>query len=191
VVKHLPPVNPVKPLADLAAALGGDSAEAAAALVAYQYVLVARRAPAVARAPLSAARARRAGPRALEVELDQVPNPAECLRALIPSLAGDDALVLTVSNVKHWSVLVPLLVHDRWENGPLRYFTLDELSDLLDEVGLEGTAVEPVDCMPLPPHLTPLLDVAEAAGAEREETQLRLEAGGYRVSAQLKRGTAD
>jgi 2-polyprenyl-3-methyl-5-hydroxy-6-metoxy-1,4-benzoquinol methylase len=191
VVKHVPPVNPVQPLAELAATLGGDRAEAAAALAAYQYVLVARRAPAVSRPPVAAARVTSADPRALEVDLDQVADPAEFLRAAIPNLAGDDALVLKVSNVKHWSVLVPLLVHDRWENGPLRYFTLEAVSNLLDEVGLEGVDVVPDESAPLPSHLTPLLDLAAAAGAEREETRLRLGARGYVITTQLSRAAAD
>jgi SAM-dependent methyltransferase len=191
VIKHVPPVNPVQPLADLAAALGGDRDEAAAALKAYQYVVVARRAPHVARPAPASVRVPQDAERVLDVELDQVRDPEEFLRTLVPTLAADDVLTLAVSNVKHWSVLLPLLVHDRWENGPLRYFTLEEISELLDEVGLEGTAVEPRECTPLPPHLVPLLDLAAAAGAEREETLLRLEAREYLVSAQLKRPTAD
>jgi 2-polyprenyl-3-methyl-5-hydroxy-6-metoxy-1,4-benzoquinol methylase len=222
VIKHLPPVNPVRPLADLAAALGGDSAEAAAALGAYQYLLVARPAPAGARPeaprtppvpaprPTSAADLRALVPttaaRVLDVELDSLPgggeaydalvlrqvlehvrDPAALLRALLPSLADDGVLVLAVPNVKHWSVLSSLLVHDRWVNGPLRYFTLEEVSDLLDEVGLEGEQVVPNESSPLPPELSPLTDLANAAGAEYEETHLRLGACEYLVVARRPR----
>jgi 2-polyprenyl-3-methyl-5-hydroxy-6-metoxy-1,4-benzoquinol methylase len=218
VIKHLPPVNPVGQLADMAAALGGDAAEAAAALGAYQYLLVARRSPAPARPaadrtwpaapprPASTADVRALVPpsarRVLDVEPGSLPSgdetydalvlrdvleherdPAALLRALLPSLAGDGVLVLAVPNVKHWSVVVPLLVHDRWANSGMRYFTLEEISDLLDEVGLEGVQVVPGESSPLPPELSPLADLAAVAGAEREETELRLGASEYLVVA--------
>jgi hypothetical protein len=86
--------------------------------------------------------------------------------------------------VKHWSVVHPLLAHDQWTADPdqLRFFTLDELGDLLERVGLEGVEVKTNDD-PLPEELTPLVDVAAAYGAEREETQLRLGAYEYVVVA--------
>jgi SAM-dependent methyltransferase len=140
--------------------------------------------------------------RVLDVELDALPSgdetydalvlpdalahvrdPAELLRALLPSLAEDGVLAFAVPNVKHWSVLSPLLVHDRWVNGPLRYFTLEEVSYLLDEVGLDGIEVVPDESSPLPPELSPLTNLASAAGAEYEETQLRLGACEYLVVA--------
>jgi 2-polyprenyl-3-methyl-5-hydroxy-6-metoxy-1,4-benzoquinol methylase len=217
VIRHVPPVNPVKPLADVAAALGGRRADAAAALAAYQYLLVARPAPASrpeaapapsgpAPRPAGAADLRALVPasaeRVLDVELDSLPSgnetydalvlrhvlehardPAALLRGLLPSLADDGVVVLAVPNVKHWSVLAPLLAHDRWANGPLRYFTLEEVSDLLDEVGLEGVEVVPNESSPVPPELASLADLAGAAGADHEETHLRLGACEYLVVA--------
>jgi hypothetical protein len=123
-----------------------------------------------------------------------VRDPARLLRALTPALAADGVLVCAVPNVKHWSVVEPLLVQDRWsyadagllDTGQLRFFTLDEVSDLLDDAGLEGVHVVPNESAPLPEELTPLLDLAVRFGAEREETRLRLGAYEYLVVARRR-----
>jgi SAM-dependent methyltransferase len=179
---HVPLPPAMEPLAAVAAAFGADRAEAAARLGAYQYLLVARlktgmRATAPATAPV------------LTSGIENAVDPIGYLRGLAPADGGE--FTFSVPNVKHWSIVAPLLIEDHWSNGPRWRFTLDELSDLLDEAGLEGTCVEPGEWAPLPPHLTPLLDLAAAAGAEREETLLRLGARDYVVTAQLKRAAAD
>jgi SAM-dependent methyltransferase len=191
---HAPLPTAMEPIAAVAAALGADRAEAAARLGAYQYLLVARRRTAM-RGFEAADRPERGpdvDPSAAVIRgIENAPDPVAFLRDLIPSLDARGEIVLAFPNVKHWSVLAPLIVEDRWTNGPIYRFTLEEVSDLLDAAGLEGTGVEPGAWVPLPPGLTPLLDLAVAAGAEREETLLRLGAGEYLVSAQLKRAAAD
>jgi hypothetical protein len=178
-VNDLAPLPPeMEPLAGLAAALGGDRTEAAARLGAYQYLLVAR--PGAAKpAAAPTADAQDSGH-----ELERVRDPEALLREKVASLGPDDVLELTVRNVKHWSVVHPLLAHDQWSADPeqLRFFTLDELADLLEAVGLEGVEVKTNDD-PLPQELIPLVDVASAYGAERDETQLRLSAYEYVVKA--------
>jgi SAM-dependent methyltransferase len=127
--------------------------------------------------------------------LEHVSDPVRLLRTLLPSLADDGVIVCAIPNVKHWSVLYPLLVHDRWtyqDGGGLldrrhvHFFTLDELSDMLDELGLEGVEVVPNDRWPMPDELIPLVDCAVAFGAEREETRLRLGAYEYLVVARRR-----
>jgi hypothetical protein len=118
------------------------------------------------------------------LDLESVRDPEAVLSEVVPSLGPDDVVEFTVRNVKHWSVVHPLLAHDQWTADPdqLRFFTLDELGDLLERVGLEGIEVKTNDD-PLPEELMPLVDVAVAYGAEREETQLRLGAYEYVVVA--------
>ena len=78
--------------------------------------------------------------------LEHVSDPARLLRALLPSLADDGVIVCSVPNVKHWSVLEPLLVHDRWtyadagllDRDHLRLFTLDEIGEMLDDARARG-----------------------------------------------------
>jgi 2-polyprenyl-3-methyl-5-hydroxy-6-metoxy-1,4-benzoquinol methylase len=173
----------MEPLAGLAAALGGDRTEAAARLGAYQYLLVARPGAAAPTTPAAPTR----DPLDAGHELERVRDPEALLREKLASLGPDAAIELTVRNVKHWSVVEPLLVHDQWSADPdqLRFFTLDELGDLLETVGLEGVELTTND-RPLPDELMPLVDVAVAYGAEREETQLRLGAYEYTVTARRK-----
>jgi 2-polyprenyl-3-methyl-5-hydroxy-6-metoxy-1,4-benzoquinol methylase len=183
-VNDLAPLPPeMEPLAGLAMALGGERAEAAARLGAYQYLLVARPGaaePAKPPAPTTS-------PPDPAHELESVRDPEALLREKIASLGRDDVVELTVRNVKHWSVVHPLLAHDQWSACPdqLRFFTLDELGDLLERVGLEGVGVKTND-RPLPDELMPLVDVAAAYGAEREETELRLGAYEYTVTARRR-----
>jgi hypothetical protein len=96
-----------------------------------------------------------------------------------------------VPNVKHWSVLAPVLTEDRWEytdDGGLldrrnfHFLTLEELSRLLDDVGLEATELATRQD-PLPGRLALLVDIAADYGGEREETALRLSATEYLVAA--------
>jgi SAM-dependent methyltransferase len=130
--------------------------------------------------------------------LEHVRDPARLLRALVPALAPDGVVVCAVPNVKHWSVLEPLLVRDRWsyadtgllDRDHLHFFTLDEVSDLLDDAGLEGVDVVPNESAPLPDELSALVDLAVRFGAEGEETRLRLSAYEYLVVARRRTSAA-
>jgi SAM-dependent methyltransferase len=123
--------------------------------------------------------------------LEHLRDPHRLLRALRPHLAPDGAIVCSIPNVKHWTVLMPLLVHDRWEYADaglldrthVHLFTLEEIGRMLVETGFEATHVGVNDLAPLPPGLEPLVDVAVALGAEREETAARLGAYQYLVVA--------
>jgi 2-polyprenyl-3-methyl-5-hydroxy-6-metoxy-1,4-benzoquinol methylase len=127
--------------------------------------------------------------------LEHVTDPAGLLRALLPSLADDGVFVCAVPNVRHWSVLQPLLAHDRWDyrddgildRRHLYFFTLEELGDLLDELELDAVELVPNDSAPLPPEMSKLLEMAVAAGAEREETALRLGAHEYLLVVRRRR----
>jgi SAM-dependent methyltransferase len=114
--------------------------------------------------------------------LEWTTDPVGLVRSLLPSLAPDGVLVCAIPNVKHWSVLHHLLAYDRWDNRHLRFFTLEEISNLLDELGLEAVDLVP-HSVPLPANRSALLELAVAAGAEREETTLRLSASEYLLVA--------
>lgn len=123
--------------------------------------------------------------------LEHLRDPARLLRALRPSLAPDGVLVCSIPNVKHWTVVMPLLVHDRWEyqdaglldRTHVHFFTLEEIDRMLRECGFAPGHVGVNDLAPLPGELMPLVDVIVAFGADRDETAARLGAYQYLVVA--------
>jgi SAM-dependent methyltransferase len=127
--------------------------------------------------------------------LEHLRDPARLLRALLPSLADDGVLVCSIPNVKHWSVVYPLLVRDRWtyedagllDRTHVHFFTLDEIGSMLDELGLQAERVIAKDFAPLPARLSPLADLAAAYGADRAEAAARLGAYQYLVAARRVR----
>jgi SAM-dependent methyltransferase len=129
--------------------------------------------------------------------LEHLRDPQRLLRVLLPHLAPDGVLVCSIPNVKHWSVLHPLLVQDRWtyedagllDRTHVHFFTLDEVGTMLDELGLEAVEIGVNDLAPLPAALTPLVDAAVALGAERDETAARL--GAYQYLLTVRRSGAD
>lgn len=119
--------------------------------------------------------------------LEHLRDPERLLRVLLPHLAPDGRLVCSVPNVKHWSVVHPLLVEDRWtyqdagllDRTHVHFFTLDEIGLMLERLGLEALEVGVNDLAPLPDALRPLVDAAVLLGAERDETAARLGAYQY------------
>src|SRR6202012_5311113 len=65
-----------------------------------------------------------------------------------PCLADDGALVLSVPNVAHWSVVLPLLTNDRWryedagllDRTHVHFFTLTEAELMLRDCGFRLAA---------------------------------------------------
>lgn len=123
--------------------------------------------------------------------LEHLRDPARLLRTLRGALAPDGVIVCSIPNVKHWTVVMPLLVHDRWEyqdaglldRTHVHFFTLEEIDLMLKDCGFEGRHVGVNDLAPLPRELTPLVDVAAAFGADRDETAARLGAYQYLIVA--------
>ena len=125
--------------------------------------------------------------------LEHLRDPARLLRVLLPHLAPDGVLVCSIPNVKHWSVVHPLLVRDRWtyedagllDRTHVHFFTLEEIGVLLDDLGLKAVEIGVNDLAPLPVALGPLVDCAVLLGAEREETAARL--GAYQYLLTVRR----
>ncbi|MBJ7330706.1 MAG: methyltransferase domain-containing protein [Solirubrobacteraceae bacterium] len=123
--------------------------------------------------------------------LEHLRDPARLLRTLRDALTEDGVIICSIPNVKHWSVIMPLLVHDRWEyqdaglldRTHVHFFTLEEISLMLDECGYTAQHVGVNDLAPLPAELHALVEVAVAFGADREETAARLGAYQYMIVA--------
>ncbi|UUY04779.1 class I SAM-dependent methyltransferase [Svornostia abyssi] len=123
--------------------------------------------------------------------LEHLRDPARLLRTLRGALTEDGVIVCSIPNVKHWTVVMPLLVHDRWEyqdaglldRTHVHFFTLEEIDLMLRECGFAPQHVGVNDHSPLPAELMPLVDLVAAFGADRDEAAARLGAYQYLVVA--------
>lgn len=123
--------------------------------------------------------------------LEHLRDPEAVLAALLPHLAADGALVMSIPNVKHWSVVVPLLLRDAWtytdagllDRTHVHFFTLEEISAMLDRLGLTARELSFTTVGAVPAAVEPLLDAVVEMGGERDETAARLGAYQYLVVA--------
>ncbi|HEY2477630.1 MAG TPA: class I SAM-dependent methyltransferase [Solirubrobacterales bacterium] len=124
--------------------------------------------------------------------LEHLHDPHRLLRVLRPWLDDDGALVCSIPNVAHWSVVLPLLAQDRWpyadagllDRTHVHFFTLTEAELMLRECGfaLESAATTNLSQAP-PPALDHLTRFLAALGADAEQTRRRLTAYQYLLLA--------
>lgn len=113
--------------------------------------------------------------------LEHLLDPERTLLNLLPYLATDGLIIVSVPNVKHWSVLAPLLASDRFEytdaglldRTHVHFFTLHEAHSMLLRVGLtELVAASRVEMLPTHADLvSPLISAAEAYGVDKSEAE--------------------
>jgi 2-polyprenyl-3-methyl-5-hydroxy-6-metoxy-1,4-benzoquinol methylase len=102
--------------------------------------------------------------------LEHLRHPAAALRHLRRWLSDSGRIVCSIPNVRHASVLLPLLVEGRWDyldagildRTHLRFFTIDSMLRLLREAGFEPEG--PADAVASPP-LPAIEQVAALVGA--------------------------
>lgn len=108
--------------------------------------------------------------------LEHLREPAAALRHLRRWLADDGRIVCSLPNIRHESVLLPLLVHGRWDyvdagildRTHLRFFTLSSMIRLLAEAGFElDGQVEGVRSPPSP-QLELAAELVVALGGDKE-----------------------
>ena len=83
--------------------------------------------------------------------LEHLVDPWDVLRRAADRLQPGGTVVVSVPNVRQWQTFVALLVHGRWPRLPsglfdathLRWFTLRDARELLEQAGLEVVSVEP------------------------------------------------
>jgi 2-polyprenyl-3-methyl-5-hydroxy-6-metoxy-1,4-benzoquinol methylase len=122
--------------------------------------------------------------------LEHLRDPHRLLRLLRPYLAPDGRLVCSIPNLKHWSVVHPLLVEDRFtyedrgllDRTHVHFFTLHEIGEMMDTTGFHVQYLTSVN-KPMPPELRPMLMAAVQLGAEEAETEGRLNAFQYLLTA--------
>ena len=126
--------------------------------------------------------------------LEHMQDPHGVLRRLRRWLADDGTIVISVPNLKHWSIIGQLLVHDRFtyadkgllDRTHVHFFTLEELGAMLESCGFQATALRANTVEACPPSLEPLADFVAGFGQSRDEALQRLNAYQYVVAAQPK-----
>jgi len=124
--------------------------------------------------------------------LEHLRDPHRLLRVLRPWLADDGALVCSIPNVGHWSVVLPLLTRDRWpyadagllDRTHVHFFTLAEAELMLRDCGftVESAATTTLS-QPPPPTVDHLTRFLAALGADEQTTRQRLTAYQYLLVA--------
>ena len=122
--------------------------------------------------------------------LEHLSDPDRLLRALRRYVATDGAIVCSIPNVGHWSVVFPLLVNDRFtyeDSGLLdrthqHLFTLTEIAVMLEGAGFRIDTLSRTT-HPLPPELAPLADLSAAFGRDVQSAEMRLSSFQYLVLA--------
>ncbi|GMA38231.1 methyltransferase domain-containing protein [Mobilicoccus caccae] len=125
--------------------------------------------------------------------LDRLVDPEASLAALLPYLAPDGVVVAAIPNVKHWSVVLPLLLHDRFEyrdagllhRGSIHLFTMVEAVAMFRRLGLSRIEACGVEEIPLhdPSHLDALVGCIASYGTDSDEARTMLEAYEYVLRA--------
>lgn len=79
--------------------------------------------------------------------LEHLVDPWQSLKELVEYLTPDGKIIISLPNVRHWSVWFPLIFRGKWEyresgildKTHLRFFTQSSASNLLNNAGLEIT----------------------------------------------------
>jgi SAM-dependent methyltransferase len=106
--------------------------------------------------------------------LEHLTDPAAVLRHLRGWLANDGVILVSIPNVRHESVCLPLLVDGRWDYADwgildrthLRFFTLPGLARLLEDSGFVHTGPMGGSTSPAPPWLDKAAELVKALGGD-------------------------
>jgi methionine biosynthesis protein MetW len=128
--------------------------------------------------------------------LEHLHDPHRLLRVLRPWLSDDGALVLSVPNVGHWSVVLPLLTEDRWpyadagllDRTHVHFFTLNEAELMLRDCGFELTGASATHVGETPEAVEHLVTFLAALGTPAGDARLRLTTYQYLLVAQPTAG---
>jgi methionine biosynthesis protein MetW len=123
--------------------------------------------------------------------LEHLHDPARLLRVLRPYLADDGALVCSIPNVGHWSVVLPLLMQDRWhyedagllDRTHVHFFTLAEARIMLRDCGFTLASAAATHASEPPPAMTHMVSLLQALGVDEGEAHLHLTAYQYLLVA--------
>jgi methionine biosynthesis protein MetW len=123
--------------------------------------------------------------------LEHLRDPHRLLRVLRPWLADDGALVCSIPNVGHWSVVLPLLTQDRWpyadagllDSTHVHFFTLTEAELMLRDCGFTLESAAATHLSDPPAAMDHLITLLNALRVDPGTARLHLTAYQYLLVA--------
>jgi 2-polyprenyl-3-methyl-5-hydroxy-6-metoxy-1,4-benzoquinol methylase len=123
--------------------------------------------------------------------LEHMHDPHGVLTTLRPYLAPDGVIVCSIPNVRHWSVIGPLVLNDRWtyeDSGLLdrthvHFFTLHEIDTMLTQTGFEVVHLGAVFNGEPPELIMGIADLVGRHGGDRTEALARMRAYQFLIVA--------
>ena len=122
--------------------------------------------------------------------IEHLRDPERFLNLLAGLLTPDGCLILSVPNVRHWSVLGPLLVDDLFtytdqgllDRTHLHLFTRTELCRMLERSGWSLCELQSIE-IPMPEELQPILDCIGSLGGDVTRSQSLMNAFQFLIRA--------
>ncbi len=124
--------------------------------------------------------------------LEHLHEPAEVLRRLHRVINPDGKILVSMPNVKHWSVMLPLILHDRFEyvdagildRTHLRMYTRTEIVKLIHDSGFDVRTVDYSSVESCPLEYQSIIDTLKQY--DRADNPDAYEAYQYIVSATVR-----
>ena len=122
--------------------------------------------------------------------LEHLRDPQRLLALVQRHLAPDGVIVCSIPNVRHWSVVAPLLIEDRFtytqagllDRTHVHLFTLAEIDDMLRATGYAVVQLG-ATTHAMPAHFAPLAQIVGRYGGDVDQATARLQAYQYLVVA--------
>ncbi len=123
--------------------------------------------------------------------IEHLLHPEQALSILRRKITDDGVIILSVPNVRHWSVLLPLLVEDRFtykdkgllDRTHVHLFTLKEIRAMLKKTGWSVENVV-VRSSKMPKTISDkLLKLVHSFGGNRSYSKITMEAFQYIIDA--------
>jgi SAM-dependent methyltransferase len=122
--------------------------------------------------------------------LEHLRDPQRLLALVQRYLAPAGVIVCSIPNVRHWSVVAPLLIEDRFtytqagllDRTHVHLFTLAEIDDMLRATGYAVVQLG-ATTHAMPAHFAPLAQIVGRYGGDVDQATARLQAYQYLVVA--------
>ncbi len=125
--------------------------------------------------------------------IEHLLDPESCLQTLRSKMTTNGSIIISIPNIGHWSVLLPLLVDDRFtytdqgllDKTHVHLFTYTEMKLMLSRCNLQivKTDINQLKGKPSPEVLDKLFDLVSSLGGNEKYAKCSMEAYQYIIEA--------